>query len=340
MARVSLIGARVVTRRNVGVMIVAAACVAVISGRAQEPVAVWIDTDPAIGVPDRDVDDGVALMQAFGSPELNIRGVSIVFGNAPFDRALPIGRDLAGKFGPSGLVVTAGASSAEALGIETDASRALAAELRRRPLTVLALGPATNVATVLKNHPDLASRMVRIVAVAGRRPGQKFTTGTTNVLGHRDFNFELDPEAFRVLLSSGVPLVLAPFEISSKVWIESADLDRLATGPPAARALVAPSRAWLALWRRRFTVDGFNPFDTLAIGLVASPAGFVCEVLPIEIQTLPDDVTDPAMQGTAGGRKPYLLASAASTSPTRASYCSGPPPGFKADLMRRLMVAR
>ncbi len=303
-----------------------------------QPQRVWIDTDPAIGEPERDVDDGFALLQAFRSPELNIRGVSVVFGNAPFDQGLPIAQGLVRQWGPEGLRVFGGASSAEARGKETDATRALAETLRQGPLTILALGPATNVATLLERHPELAKRIVRIVAVAGRRPGQRFRTGTVNVRGHRDFNFELDPEAFRVVIASKVPLVLTPFEISSQVWIEAADIDRLATGPPAARALAAPAKAWLGLWQRLFSVNGFNPFDTLAVGYVVSPNGFACESLPIEIQTLPDDITEPGMQGTTVSSKPYLLVSdSIKSSPRRALYCSTPPARFKSDLLHRLL---
>ena len=162
--------------------------------QAPAPTPVWIDTDPAVGVPDRDVDDGFALLQAFHSPELDVRGVSVVFGNAPLAHAGPIGRDRVKRFGPRGLRAYRGAATASQLGLETPASRALAAALKRSSLVVLVLGPATNVATVLKNHPELASRIVRIVAVAGRRPGQRFTTGTVNHAGHRDFNFEQDAE--------------------------------------------------------------------------------------------------------------------------------------------------
>lgn len=305
---------------------------------AQAPVPVWIDTDPAIGEPERDVDDGFALIQAFHSPELAIRGVSVVFGNAPLDRGLPIARQLVRESGPAGLEVLAGAAGADALGAPSAASRALAAALRRERLTILALGPATNVATVLKNDPDLASRIVRIVAVAGRRPGQRFTTGTSNAKGHRDFNFELDPEAFRVLLASRVPLVLAPFEISSKIWMTEQDLDRLASGSAAGRMLAGPARAWLALWRRLFLVNGFNPFDTLAVGYVVSPHGYECETLPARIQTLPDDVTEPGVQGTTVETKPYLLVSSDfRDAPARAHYCFRAPDDFKRDLLDRLV---
>ena len=317
----------------------AAVVIALASGcGAQILVPVWIDTDPAIGEPERDVDDGFALVQAFRSKELGVRGISVVFGNASLAQGVPIAQRLAREFGPAGLQVFAGASSADSRGAETDASRALERALRRERLTILALGPATNVATVLQSHPELASQIVRIVAVAGRRPGQRFTTGATNRKGHRDFNFELDPEAFRVLIQSNVPLVLLPFEISSKIWIEALDIDRLASGPPSAQALATPARYWLALWRRLFAVNGFNPFDTLAVGYVVSPKDFLCESLQIEIQTLQDDVTEPGMQGGAVDRKPYLLVSKSFTSVShRALYCSTAPAGFKRDLLDRLL---
>ena len=306
------------------------------AGPAQ--VAVWIDTDPAIGLPERDVDDGLALVQAFHSPELDIRGISVVFGNAELVRGLPIAQRLAKDFGPPRLRVFRGAAKASDLGNETDASRALASALRAAPLTILALGPATNVATVLTTHPELASRVTRVVAVAGRRPGQRFTTGTSNPAGHRDFNFELDPRAFQVLLDSKVPLVLAPFEISSKIWIEEADLDRLAaSGSAAARSLVAASRAWRSMWSRLFGVEGFNPFDTLAVAYAISSEGFACETVPARIDTLADDVTEPGVQGIKVERKPYLLASSAFTdTPSRVTYCATAPAGFKQDLLSRL----
>ena len=299
---------------------------------------VWIDTDPAVGESERDVDDGLALVQAFHSPELDIRGVSVVFGNAPLDRGLPIARRLVSEFGPPGLKVFQGAAKASDLPKETEASRALAAALRAGPLTILALGPATNVATVLSKHPELAARVTRVIAVAGRRPGQRFTTGSSNRAGHRDFNFELDPRAFQILLNAKVELVLAPFEISAKIWMRNADLDRLASArSAAARSLAAPSRAWLSLWARLFGVDGFNPFDTLAVAYAISPDGFTCETLKARIDTLADDVTEPGVQGVTAERKPYLLASNTfGESSSRVTYCADAPPAFKQDLLARL----
>lgn len=300
---------------------------------------VWIDTDPAMGEPERDVDDGLALIQAFHSPELDIKGVSVVFGNAPLDRGLPIAQRLVREFGPSGLTVFSGAAAASDTLVETAASQAIADALRRSPMTILALGPAANIATVLARHPELKSRITRVIAVAGRRPGQRFTTGTTNTQGHRDFNFELDPRAFQVLLDSRVELVLAPFEISSKIWLDARDLDRLgAAGSPSARAIVAPAREWLSLWARLFGVGGFNPFDTLAVAYAISSDGFRCERLPARIETLADDVTEPGVQGVRVERKPYLLAAnSLRGARARVTYCATAPAGFKEDLLARLI---
>lgn len=317
-------------------MLALCGCRSAAGGRA----AVWIDTDPSLGLPNKDVDDGLALIQAFHSPELAVRGVSAVFGNASLDHSFPIAQDVTTRFGPPELAVYSGAAHATELGQETAASRALEAALKREKLTILVLGPATNIATVLKNHPELSDQVIEIVAVAGRRPGQRFTTGTKNHKAHRDLNFELDPAAFQVLLDSPAPLTLTPFEVSSKVWIEKSDLDRLARGGPAGRYLAHAARDWLKLWRDVFEVPGFNPFDTLAVGRLAVPGLIRCEPLQARIETLSDDVTEEKMQGTRSATKPYLLATPLSAAGRRVLYCGQPEESFKEDLLRRLESQR
>ncbi|MBI3493947.1 MAG: hypothetical protein HY047_19540, partial [Acidobacteria bacterium] len=112
---------------------------------------------------------------------------------------------------------------------------------------------------------------------------------------------------------------------------------RLSRGSPGARWMVEPARRWLALWTRTFGVDGFNPFDTLAVARVASPAFVTCDVLPARIEVLPDDVTEARMQGTTAPRKPYLLVSRESQSSSRpVEYCYSATDAFKPDLLERL----
>ena len=300
---------------------------------AQTRIPVWIDTDPSIEPGGHEVDDGFALIQAFHSPELSIRGISVVFGNAPLEKTWPIGQDIVNRFGPKGLGVFKGASSSAELGKDSAASEALAQALTKERLTVIAIGPVTNVATVLKRHPELASRIVRIVAVAGRRPGQHFLSGPAQKQPFQDLNFELDPTAFQVLLDSGVPIVLTPWEISSKVWIKAEDLNRLAKGPDDAKFLVQPGRDWLAWWQRNLGTDGFNPFDTLAVGYVTSPRLFQCIESNVQIQNADDDVSS----DVAARTKPYLLVSPELKTSRRVTYCSNSRPQFKKDLVLRLL---
>ena len=170
----------------------------------------------------KEVDDGIALVQAFHSPELAIRGVSVVFGNAPLTEAWPIAQSLIAQYAPQGTPLHKGAAKAGEAA-ETPATKALAKALQKEKLTLIVLGPATNIAAVLRLHPELKPQITQIIAVAGRRPNQLFQM-PQQPKPFRDLNFELDPAAFQTILDSKIPLTLAPWEISSKVWIEPADL--------------------------------------------------------------------------------------------------------------------
>ena len=307
----------------------------------REPVPVWLDVDPSAAGGYGLVinDDGLAMAQAFHSPELVVRGVSATFGNAGIDETFRIASDVVERFGPPGLSVYRGAASGDELARETETSRALAAALRAEPLTVLALGPVTTVATVVRNHPDLVERVVAVVVVAGRRPSQRFVAETTRSEPLMDLNFELDATGFQVLLDADLPIVLAPFEIASKVVLTQDDMDRLASGGPAARWLAGPAAGWLEWWRSRFGVDGFYPFDTLAVAYLTSPHWLTCENVPEEIQTAPDDVQVPSM-GSAAPDKPYLVVSAEIASARRVRYCFDVDAAFKPDLLARMKLMR
>lgn len=297
-------------------------------------IPVWIDTDPSVAPGGHEVDDGIALIQAFHSAELDVRGVSVVFGNAELDKAFPIAQEIVRRFGPSGLQAYAGAADANQFGEETPASRALANALNDGELTILALGPVTNVATVLKNHPELVRRVHEVIAVAGRRPDQHFRSVRKQKQPFRDINFELDPQGFQVLLDSGVEITLTPWEVCSKVWLRESDLKLLAGGDEATGWLWGPAEDWLHRWHDEFGADGFHPSDALAVGYILSPHWFDWEDFPVEIRSLPDDIERP--DGKLA-MKPYLLASKGISSDKIVRYCYSVKPEFKRDLMNRLL---
>ncbi len=290
---------------------------------------VWLDVDPAVLRGGNEPDDGLALLQSFHSPELEVRGVSVVFGNSPLEKGYPNGQEIVKRFGPEGLEIYKGAANRGELGVENEATRALAAALRREKLTVLALGPVTNVATVLKNHPELASQIDELIAVAGRRPGQTFVLGE----GGRplmDMNFEYDSEGFQILLDSDAPIVLAPFEISAKTPIPQKDIERFATVPELADFFLEPLRDYVNWYDSHFQVRAIFPFDTLAVAYLTSPEWIRCDVLPVAIQTLPNDIRP-------SENKPYLIVSSELDTERRVTYCHTASDAFVPDLMRRLL---
>ena len=237
---------------------------------------VWIDTDPSIGVPFHEADDGFALIQAFHSPELRIRGISTSHGNAGLATTTRIAREMAGRFGgPAGVTeaaVFAGAASARELGKPTAATDALRAALEERPLTYLALAPLTNLATLLTLHPEAAERIERVIFVGGRSPGVRFRAGRWNPYEFTDGNFHKDHASAAVLLAARVPLTLAPVELTLKRLLTPGDLERIGReGGAAGRYLATRARLWMRLWRLCFGVQGGVVFDCFAILAATHP---------------------------------------------------------------------
>jgi len=246
----------------------------------------WIDTDPACGQGEtEDVDDCWALIAALRSPELTIRGISTVFGNTTGEKAFQIARQAIERFGGSYNLdhrpppVFEGSLSPGAPKWErTPASEAIAEALRREKLTLLAQGPLTNIATVLVNHPEVVGNIERIILIGGKYPGDLFHPGKQWWFHFRDFNICKDTPAAKRVLYSGVPLILIPFELATKVMITRSDLERLNSGDEAARWLRQVSESWMSFWENRLHRKGFHPFDALAIGYAAMPDLFTCEV--------------------------------------------------------------
>jgi len=324
-------------RRTNGLLMALIVCVFTGLALGTEPRLrsdVWLDVDPANGI--GEVDDGLMMIQVFHSPELAVRGVSVVFGNAPHDRALPIAQDLVGRFGPKGLKVYSGASSRDDLGRETDATKALAAALRERQMTILAVGPVTNVATLLQLHPELNDHITRIIMVAGRRPGQRFAVSGETL---SDFNFEHDPDAMQLILDSGVPLDFAPWELSSKVWINRTDLAALARCGPTGEWIERTTRSWIERWEKKIGPWGFNPFDSLAAGWTTHPELIQSFPATARIVRRSETSTDSNRIATKTNHVVLELDQSTGNSAHKIRYGYRPDPQFKGVLLRRLAGA-
>ncbi|MEO5772241.1 MAG: nucleoside hydrolase [Burkholderiaceae bacterium] len=267
------------------------------SQKPATPARVWIDADAACGTGKRrDPDDCLALLSLASASHVDIAGISTVFGNAPVDKTDQVMRELVKEIGThAGRPVSAalpvfkgcGAAAPRCLedGGSLDAQAALRQALQRGPLDVVMLGPLTNLAAVLAAEPALASRITRVIAVMGRRPGHRFhpsenrATGAM-LFGHgpifRDLNAVLDTHAVSVVLASGIPMVLVPYTAARQVSLTGSDLDRVARTGPAGRWVAERSRAWLEFWRSEGGLAGFYPFDLMAAAYVRNPAQFAC----------------------------------------------------------------
>ena len=271
-------------------------------------------------------DDGVAMVQAFHSPELRVAGVSVVFGNAPVERGYPIAKEIVARFARPGLAVHQG--SAGPFPDPTPASRALIAALEREPLTVLALGPATNVANALRERPDLAARIETVILVIGRRTGEALTFpgGGPNLL---DFNFELDPSAAEVVLQSGAPVVLAPFELAAKLPIPAEDWAEL-WDTPFGDFFREPIEDYLDWFGENYGRRATYPFDSFAVSFLVAPELLECDRTQVVVREGPADAysdTTPT--------KPWLVRVGAERG-WPVTWCHTPHPGLSTELLRRL----
>ncbi len=243
-----------------------------------------IDTDVALGIEyegrPRDIDDGFAMVEAINAPDIDLLGVTTVHGNAPHRDVHRVAREIAALKNADVPVIPGADEALPASGPLPHANEAaafLAGVLRERPLHIAAIGPLTNLGLLARHHPDALDNLLSVIVVAGRSEDAPFYLGEAGPV--RDFNFEKDPLAARILLEAGVPVVMAGFELTSQVVVTEQDLEAIRkVGTETADYFHRNSLAWCRYWTRTFPVDnGFHPWDSAAISWLRHPEYFVTE---------------------------------------------------------------
>ncbi|MGP1991689.1 nucleoside hydrolase [Zobellia laminariae] len=300
---------------------------------------VWIDTDLSVGMTRHkrngycDVDDGYAVLQLMKADNIEICGISAVFGNTIIENSYPLSQEMSKEFAMDEIPVFRGAG--EALNLRevkgNEAVEALAEALRKQPMIIMAIGPATNVGLLLLKYPELKNEIQEVVLVAGRRTAQDYFKIGNKGSHAQDLNFDLDNDAFRLMFEHGVPVTLCPFEISNKVWVKATDLDALAKGDKGNQWLAEASRAWLQQWVDQ-GADGFNPFDVLASHYIISPEDIISEELNARLEIHPDDTVK---ENDKQVFKSYLLCDKEAGFPVK--YCYDVVPDYHKKLMDSLL---
>ena len=248
----------------------------------------FIDTDTAS-------DDAVALVMAFARKDINIVGIGVVAGNVPLSSALQNAlytRELCGRtdvpvyagadrpliyelgtaqhvhgddgMGDIGLPLTGRApNEGHAVDALLEASNEHAGEL-----TLVTLGPLTNIALAIQRDPSIAERISRVVLMGATADH----IGNVNPVA--EFNMWVDPHAVQIVLESGLPLEFVGWDISRRdAVIVPEEANRLRSiGTPRAEFTIDIQRIVAEFCARDTKLAGFDMPDPIAMAYAIDPS--------------------------------------------------------------------
>ncbi|MFZ5624567.1 MAG: nucleoside hydrolase [Gemmatimonadota bacterium] len=263
---------------------------------------VIIDTDPGI-------DDCLAILLALASPEVDVRALTIVYGNTTLANATRNAREIARRarsdvaihpgadrplerpleiaaetHGESGL----GYAAVPAATRVTPNPLALleALEHERRPVTLVSLGPLTNLALALRHDAALVrDRLAAHVAMAGNLR----TAGNTT--RYSEFNVWCDPEAAAEVHAAGLGTAWVGLDVTRRVVLDAHEVEALGSGEPEEHRswLRDALRFYVDFHRHREGLDGCVVNDPLLIAGLIRPGIIRYADVPMRVRLADDD---------------------------------------------------
>ena len=264
------------------------------------PRKIIIDTDPG-------QDDAVGILLALASPEVEVLALTTVAGNVPLDLTsrnarivceiagrsdipvhagcdAPLSRPLVtaehvhGKSGLDGIALFQPAS-ALAPGHAVDA---IVDILRREPegsVTLVAMGPLTNLATAFRRAPDIVPRLREIVLMGGAY----FEVG--NITPAAEFNIYVDPEAAQIVFAAGAPLTVLPLDVTHKALTSRDWIEQMRASGPVGRAVAGWTDFFERYDRQKYGAEGAPLHDPCTIAWLIQPYLFAGRHINVEIET-------------------------------------------------------
>jgi purine nucleosidase len=265
------------------------------------PRKIIIDTDPG-------QDDAVAILLALASPEIDVLGITAVAGNVPLPLTEKNARIVCELAGRPDVRVFAGCDAPLARPLVTaehvhgktgldgpqmaDPTMPLQDQhavdfiiqtLREEPsgtVTLVPVGPLTNIATAFQRAPDIIARVREIVLMGGAY----FAVG--NITPAAEFNIYVDPEAAKIVFAAGVPLVVMPLDVTHKALTTRARIDAFRAMGTRVGDMVA---AWTDFFERfdmaKYGSEGAPLHDPCTIAYVIDPSLFSGRLINVEIET-------------------------------------------------------
>jgi inosine-uridine nucleoside N-ribohydrolase len=262
------------------------------------------DTDPG-------VDDAMALVFQALHPDIELLGLTSVFGNATIETTTRNARLLAGRFA-AGVPVAQGAAAPlkrrapeplawihgdNGLGnIALDTAQAAALDarpahrfmidtVRAHPgeVTLLAVGPLTNLALALADDPRIAALVKQVVIMGG-------AFGTDGVLGNvtpaAEANILGDPDAADIVLGAAWPVAIVGLDVTQRTIMSHAYLAALRDrGGPAGQFVWDVSRHYEAFHEQSAQLAGIYVHDSSAVAFVLAPQLFKTRSGPVRVLT-------------------------------------------------------
>jgi pyrimidine-specific ribonucleoside hydrolase len=263
------------------------------------PIPIMLDCDPGH-------DDALAIVLALARPELRLLAITTVAGNAGLDRTTRNALRVLTLLGRTDVPVAAGAERPivrepwvpvefhgdsgldgadlpePAVGAAAVGALELASGLLRaadQPVTLVATGPLTNVALLLRAAPDLRDRIAAISLMGG-------SLGEGNTTASAEFNIWADPEAAAIVFEAGIPLRMAGLDVTHQALVLPADIARLdGLGTRAGHVFADLMRFFAVHHRDRYGWEGPPIHDAVAVAWLAEPGLVRSSELRIDVET-------------------------------------------------------
>ncbi|HDX8615715.1 pyrimidine-specific ribonucleoside hydrolase RihA [Aeromonas dhakensis] len=252
-------------------------------------------------------DDAIALILALASPELKVLAVTTSAGNQTPDKTLNNALRILTLLGRRDIPVAAGAPKPLAreliiadnvhgesgldgpklpdpafAPVAMTALELMAKCLRESPdpVTLVPTGPLTNIALLLAAHPELKSKIARIVLMGG-------AAGAGNWTPAAEFNIYVDPEAADMVFNSGLPITMCGLDVTHQAQVMDEDIERVRAITNPVAQCVAGLLDFFMIYHRdpKWGFAGAPLHDPCTIAWLLAPALFHGVECRVDIET-------------------------------------------------------